>query len=150
MGTAWPGVRPVIVEDPVQVVRTEPSTLRECVQCRRAFGRLDEPAQLRHERCMLFGERRLIGFTAFAGAKSRALRVGRGRVESHVLRPCGPRAARRPAVHAGGADRVEERPVGGCVTRGDRGPARVGDGRGSERFGLGGHVHVRLSALGQG
>ena len=53
-------------------------------------------------------------------------------VEPHVLGPRQARAARRPAIHAGGPDRVEEGAVGVGVAPLDGGPLRVG-GIGSGR-----------------
>lgn len=68
---------------------------RQLAQCGRRIRAFDEAAELGDLRCVLLGERALIGLATPAGAEARLLRIGRGGMECDVLGARGTRAAGR-------------------------------------------------------
>src|SRR5262249_34160499 len=84
---------------------------------------------------------------ALARAKPRPLGVGPGRVKRDVLRPRGARGARRPAVHAGRPNGVEELAIRARVSGAHRRPSRIALHRSGERLALRRHTARLLSML---
>ena len=129
------------LEHAVKVMNAQAGALRQLGQGGSRLGGLDEAAQTAHHRGVLRRLRRLVGFAAQAGAKTRALGIGRRCVKGHVLGPRAARRAARAAIHAGGAHRVEKRAVGPRIPRHHRGPARIAHRRRGEPVGLAVRVH---------
>ena len=99
------------LEDSMKMIGAQTRVVRQILEARHGLGVLNETADVDDFRRVLFGERQLIRFTAFARAKTRPLRVFGGEVKADVFRPRWARRAGRPTVHAGGFDGVEKSAV---------------------------------------
>ena len=71
---------------------------------------------------MAFRQRRFIGPATLAGTKARFLRGAAIIVKADIFPLGAPRPTRRPAIYAGGADRIIETTVCGALTLQNRAP----------------------------
>ena len=118
------------LEHPVEVKAAHAGGPGERVEARRLFGLLDQATGMRHHRRVAFGQRLLVRPAALARAKARRLRLLAGGVEGDVRAARQARGAARPAVHAGGQDRIVKHSDRGAVTASDRIPPRIAGGEG--------------------
>src|SRR5690606_14362782 len=102
------------------------------------LGGLEEAAELGDEGGVAGTAWRLVGLAAQARAEALPDGVVEVIVKGDVLRARGACRARRTAHDAGRRDGVHEGAVGAGVTAGDRGPARVREGRRGARGRAGG------------
>src|SRR6185437_3217637 len=98
-------------EDAVEMKAAHAGDLGEDLEARLALRRLDHAAGLGDHRRLLGARRGRVGTAALARAEAGALRRLAALIKSNVFAIGPARAARRPAINAGGAHGIEESAV---------------------------------------
>src|ERR1700730_9345246 len=100
------------LEQPMKVIRAHAWIPREGGQTQRCLGRLNPPADLRHECGMALRQSALARLTTPARSEARFFGSFLGCAEVDVFPFWPPRGEGRPAINAGCFDGVEKLPVG--------------------------------------